>query len=42
MQNYNNPWHKCIYPEEEDPPDEMIGVQKRWSRPGLFKLSPDC
>ncbi len=41
MQNYNNP-DKRISLEEEDPPDEMIGVQRCWSGPGLFRLSPDC
>ncbi len=41
MQNYNNP-DKRISLEEEDPSDEMIGVQRCRSGPGLFRLSPDC
>ncbi len=27
--------------EEENPPNEMIGVRRCRSRPGLFRLSPD-
>ncbi len=38
MQNYNNP-DKRISLEEEDPPDEMIGVRRCRSGPGLFRLS---
>ncbi len=42
MQKYNNPDTNVFLLEEEDPPDEMIGVRRCWSGPGLFRLSPDC
>ncbi len=41
MQNYNNP-DTNVLDLEEDPSDEMIGVRRCRSGPGLFKLSPDC